>query len=79
MARYKLTKTEESQGDKHFYSIECLDEWDFTMEKLQEKMVSLDKVVDEFRHFIIDYFSNLFPTGEEVKYVTDLFRKRLEK
>ena len=28
MARYKLTKTEESQGDKHFYSIECIDEWD---------------------------------------------------
>ena len=45
----------------------------------QEKMVSLEKVVDEFRHFIINYFSNLFPTGEEVKYVTDLFRKRLEK
>jgi hypothetical protein len=31
MARYKLTKTEESQDDKHFYSIECLDEWDFTL------------------------------------------------
>lgn len=45
----------------------------------QEKMVSLAKVVDEFRHFIINYFSNLFPTGEEVKYVTDLFRKRLEE
>ena len=45
----------------------------------QEKMVSLEKVVDEFRHFIINYFSNLFPTGEEVKYVTDLFRKRLEE
>ena len=45
----------------------------------QDKMVSLDKVVDEFRHFIVDYFPNLFPTGEEVKYVTDLFRKRLEK
>lgn len=44
----------------------------------QEKMVSLDKVVDEFRRFIIDYFPNLFPTGEEVKYVTNLFRKRLE-
>lgn len=45
----------------------------------QEKIVSLEKVVDEFRHFIINYFSNLFPTGEEVKYVTDLFRKRLEE
>ena len=45
----------------------------------QEKMVSLDKAVDEFRHFIIAHFSNLFPTGEEVKYVTDLFRKRLEE
>lgn len=42
-------------------------------------MVSLDKVVNEFSHFIIEHFSNLFPTGEEVKYVTDLFRKRLEK
>ena len=31
MARYKLTKTGESQGDRHFYSIECLDEWDFTL------------------------------------------------
>ena len=31
MARYKLTKTEESQGDKHFYRIECIDEWDFTL------------------------------------------------
>ena len=48
-------------------------------EEPQEKMVSLDKVVDEFRHFIIAHFSNLFPTGEEVKYVTDLFRKRLEE
>lgn len=31
MARYKLTKTEESQGDKHFFRIECIDEWDFRM------------------------------------------------
>lgn len=31
MARYKLTKTEESQGDRQFYSIECMDEWDFTL------------------------------------------------
>ena len=31
MARYKLTKTDESQGDNHFYSIECMDEWDFTL------------------------------------------------
>lgn len=29
MARYKLTKTEESQGDNHYYSIECIDEWPF--------------------------------------------------
>ena len=43
-----------------------------------ERMVSLDKAVDEFRHFIVDYFPNLFPTGEEVKEVTDLFRKRLD-
>ena len=48
-------------------------------EEPQEKMVSLDKAVDEFRHFIITHFSNLFPTGEEVKYITDLFRKRLEE
>lgn len=45
----------------------------------QEKMVSLDKAVDKFRQFIVDYFPNLFPTGEEVKAVTDLFRKRLEE
>lgn len=48
-------------------------------DELQEKMVSLDKAVDEFSNFIVDHFSNLFPTGEEVKYVTDLFRKRLEE
>ena len=45
----------------------------------QDKMVSLDKVVDEFRQFIVDYFPNLFRTGEEVKEVMDLFRKRLEE
>ena len=33
MAKYKLTKTEESEGDKHFYRIECVDE---TVNKLQE-------------------------------------------
>lgn len=38
MARYKLTKTEESQGDKHFYSIECIDEWD----RWDGKLVSWD-------------------------------------
>ena len=54
--------------------IECLVD-----EEPRDKMVSLDKVVDEFSKFIIDHFSNLFPTGEEVKYVTDLFRKRLEE
>lgn len=60
--------------------------WGFTDEMIegladdpQEKMVSLDKAVDEFRHFIISHFSNLFRTGEEVKEVMDLFRKRLEE
>ena len=48
-------------------------------EEPRDKMVSLDKVVYEFSKFIVDNFSNLFPTGEEVKYVTDLFRKRLEE
>lgn len=48
-------------------------------DELQGEMVSLEKVVDEFSNFIIHHFSNLFPTGEEVKYVTDLFRKRLEE
>lgn len=38
MARYKLTKTEESQGDNHFYSIECIDEWD----RWDGKLVSWD-------------------------------------
>lgn len=31
MAKYKLTKTEESRGDEHFYRIECADEWDGTL------------------------------------------------
>lgn len=51
----------------------------FAIEEPREKMVSLEKVVDEFSNFIVHHFSNLFPTGEEVKYVTDLFRKRLEE
>lgn len=38
MARYKLTKTEESQGDNHFYRIECIDEWD----RWDGKLVSWD-------------------------------------
>ena len=52
MAKYRLTKTEESQGDNHFYSIECLDEWDFTLvswdyEKLEE-IVSKLNVGEEY-------------------------------
>ena len=52
MARYKLKKTEESQGDNHFYSIECIDEWDFTLvswdyEKI-EKIVSKLNVGEEY-------------------------------
>lgn len=52
MARYKLTKTAESEGDKHFYSIECLDEWDFTLvswdyEKIEE-IVSKLNVGEEY-------------------------------
>ena len=47
MARYKLTKTAESEGDKHFYSIECLDEWNFILvswdyEKLEEIVFKLN-------------------------------------
>ena len=48
-------------------------------ENPKDGTVSLDKVVDEFRHFITDHFSNLFRTGEEVKMITDLFKKRLEE
>lgn len=52
MARYKLTKTAESQGDKHFYSIECLDEWDFTLVswdyKKLEEIVSRMNVGEEY-------------------------------
>lgn len=52
MARYKLTKTEESQGDSHFYSIECLDEWDFTLVswdyKKIEEIVSKLNVGEEY-------------------------------
>ena len=55
MARYKLTKTEESQGDNHFYSIECIDEWDrwdgklvtWDYEKI-EKIVSRMNVGEEY-------------------------------
>lgn len=52
MAKYRLTKTEESQGDNHFYSIECLDEWDFTLvswdyEKIEE-IVSKLNVGEEY-------------------------------
>ena len=45
MARYKLTKTEESQGDKHFYSIECIDEWDKTL--LSWNYKKLDEIVSK--------------------------------
>lgn len=27
MAKYKLTKIKESEGDKHFYNLECMDKW----------------------------------------------------
>lgn len=52
MARYKLTKTEESQGDMHFYRIECIDEWDFRLiswdyEKI-EKIVEKLEVGEEY-------------------------------
>ena len=55
MARYKLTKTEESQGDIHFYSIECIDEWDrwggklvsWDYEKIEE-IVSKMNVGEEY-------------------------------
>ena len=45
MAKYKLTKTAESEGDKHFYSIECLDEWDFTLVSWDYK--KLDEIVSK--------------------------------
>ena len=55
MARYKLTKTEESQGDNHFYSIECIDEWDMWDGKLVswdyekiEEIVSRMNVGEEY-------------------------------
>lgn len=46
MADYKLTKTAESQGDRHFYRIERIDKgprimvsWDYEkIEKIVEKM-----------------------------------------
>lgn len=67
----------EEDGKVNFWCGEMFE--GFAIEEPQEKMVSLGKVVDEFSNFIVDHFSNLFPTGEEVKYVTDLFRKRLEE
>ena len=52
MARYKLTKTAESEGDKHFYSIECLDEWNFILVswdyKKLEEIVSKLNVGEEY-------------------------------
>lgn len=52
MADYKLTKTAESQGDRHFYSIECMDEWDFTLVswdyKKIEKIVETLEVGEEY-------------------------------
>ena len=56
MARYKLTKTEESQGDNHFYRIECIDEWDFTLvswdyKKLDEIASKID-VGEEYIFYI---------------------------
>lgn len=52
MARYKLTKTEESQGDNHFYSIERIDEWDDTLVswnyKKIEEIVSKMNVGEEY-------------------------------
>ena len=76
-------------GSKQKYFMHETDyPWGFTDEMIEgladevvprEKMVSLDKVVDEFRQFIVDYFPNLFRTGEEVKEVMDLFRKRLDE
>lgn len=53
MAKYKLTKTKESEGDKHFYTIECLDEWkgrllvSWDYEEL-EKIVSKLEVGEEY-------------------------------
>ena len=55
MARYKLTKTAESQGDDHFYTIEYIDEWDrwdsklvtWDYEKINE-IVSKLKVGEEY-------------------------------
>lgn len=52
MAKYKLTKTAESQGNKHFYRIECIDEWDFILVswdyKKLEEIVSKLNVGEEY-------------------------------
>lgn len=47
MAKYKLIKTAESDGNKPFYRIECVDEWDRTLvswdyKKLDEIASTLD-------------------------------------
>jgi hypothetical protein len=52
MGRYKLTKTEESQGDNHYYRIECIEEFDFTLvswdyKKIEEIVCKL-KVGEEY-------------------------------
>ena len=43
--KYKLTKTEESKGDKHFYRIESVDEWDYTLVSWDYK--KLDEIVSK--------------------------------
>lgn len=52
MTKYKLIKTEESEGDRHFYRIECVDEWDFTLVswnyKKIEEIVSKMSVGEEY-------------------------------
>lgn len=52
MAKYRLIKTEESKGDNHYYRIECVDEWDFTLVswdyKKLEEIVSKLAVGEEY-------------------------------
>lgn len=52
MAKYKLTKTKESEGDKHYYTFECLDKWPYVLvtwdyEKIEE-IVSKLEVGEEY-------------------------------
>lgn len=47
MAKYKLTKTKESEGDNHFYTIECIDRWNINPPLVSWDYEKLDEIVSK--------------------------------